>query len=133
MLYWHGMSTSRGPASITPTPLRGGHKVSAARAGDRSPVAPEKSAAMRGRFVGMAVNMFWQLAVAVLVPLIAAVQIGKHFHAETAGVAIGLALAVAASTLVMWRTMQAAANLPVPKLTDAQKRAVKKQYEEDDE
>jgi hypothetical protein len=112
-----------------PTPLRGGHKVSA----DRSPVAPEKSAAMRNRVVFMALNMFWQLAVAVLVPLIAAVQIGKHFHAETTGVVIGLLLAIIASTLVMWRTMQVAASLPVPKLTDAQKRAVSKQYEEDDD
>jgi hypothetical protein len=112
-----------------PTPMRGGHKVST----DRSPVAPEKSAAMRNRFIVMAVNMFWQLAVAVLVPLIAAVQIGKHLHAETAGVVVGLVVAIAASTLIMWRTMQVATNLPVPKLTDAQKRAIKKQYEEDDE
>ena len=88
---------------------------------------------MRNRFVLMAVNMFWQLAAAVLVPLIAAVQIGKHAHAETAGVIIGLVLAVAASTLVMWRTMQIASSLPVPKLTDAQKRKIKKQYDEEDE
>ena len=123
------MSISHGPAVHAPTPLRGGHKVSA----DRSPVAPEKSAAMRNRVVFMALNMFWQLAVAVLVPLIGAVQIGKHFQAETAGVVIGLVLAIAASTAVMWRTMQIASSLPVPKLTAAQKRAVKKQYEEDDD
>jgi drug/metabolite transporter (DMT)-like permease len=112
-----------------PTPIRGGHKVSA----DRSPVAPKKSAAMQNRVVFMALNMFWQLAVAVLLPLIAAVQIGKHAHAETAGVIIGLLLAIVASTAVMWRTMRIAANLPVPKLTDAQKRAIKKQYDEEDE
>jgi len=116
-----------------PTPIRGGHKVSAKQAEDRSPVAPEKSAAMRNRAVFMALNMFWQLAVAVLVPLIAAVQIGKHFHAETAGVIIGLVLAIVASTGVMWRTMRVAASLPVPKLTAAQKRTISKQYEEDDE
>lgn len=129
MLYCHRMSTSHEPAMHAPTPIRGGHKVSA----DRSPVAPEKSAAMRNRFIVMAVNMFWQLAVAVLVPLVAAAQLGKHWHAETAGVVIGLILAIAASTLVMWRTMQVAAHLPIPKLTDAQKRAISRQYEEDDD
>lgn len=112
-----------------PTPIRGGRKASA----DRSPVAPDKSAAMRSRFVSMAINMFWQLAVAVLVPIIAGVEGGKALGAETAGVIAGLVVAVAASTYVMWRTMQVAGSLPVPTLTAAQKKAISKQYEEDDD
>ena len=112
-----------------PTPIRDGHKVST----DRSPVAPEKSSAMRNRFLVVGINMFWQLAVAVLVPLIGCVELGKHYHAETTGVVIGLVLAIAASTAVMWRTMQIVAHLPVPKLTAEQKREIKKQYEEDDD
>jgi hypothetical protein len=45
---------------------------------------------------------------------------------------VGLALALVGSIIVMWRTMQKANHLPVPKLTEAQRRQVQKQYEEDD-
>lgn len=133
---------SHGPAIATPTPLRSGRKASANRVQYAStaknpskasaPVAPEKSAAARGQFVGMALNMMWQLAVAVLVPVIAGVQIGKAAGSELAGTFVGLGVALAASVWVLWRTMQTANRLPVPKLTVDQKRAIRKQYEEED-
>jgi F0F1-type ATP synthase assembly protein I len=96
------------------------------------PVAPGKSAEIRNQFVTMAVTMTWQLAIAVLVPIIAGVQIGKAVHDETTGVIVGLVVAVTGSVVVMRRTVQAANHVEVPKLTPVQKRAVQKQYEEDD-
>lgn len=81
----------------------------------------------------MAVQMSWQLALVVLVPVIGGVELDKMFKTSYI-LFIGLAVAVLGSVVVMWRTMQAANRLPVPKLTAAQKRAVRKAYEaEDDE
>lgn len=85
----------------------------------------------RNQFLVMVLSMSWQLALAVLVPVIAGVQLDKML--DTSFVTfIGLGLAFAASAVVMWRAMQAANRLPVPKLTAAQKREIQKQYEEDD-
>ncbi len=81
----------------------------------------------------MALTMTWQLAIVVLVPIIAGVELGKKAGHESAGTLIGLAVAVLGSIVVMWRTLQTANGLPVPKLTDAQRRAVRKQYEREDE
>ena len=77
--------------------------------------------------------MTWQLALVVLVPVIGGVQLDKAFGTKYVCTFIGLGVALIGTALVMWRTMQAANRLPVPKLTDAQKRMVQKQYEEEDE
>lgn len=80
----------------------------------------------------MAVNMSWQLAVVVLVPVIGGVELDKA-AGTTVYTFIGLGLALVLSGVVMWRAMQTANRLPVPKLTEAQKRAVKKAYEAEDD
>lgn len=80
----------------------------------------------------MALNMSWQLAIAMLVPILIGVQLDKTFDTSHLYVFIGLAIALLTSSAVMWRTMRVANSLPVPKLTTAQKRAIQKQYEEDD-
>ena len=77
--------------------------------------------------------MSWQLAVVVLVPIIGGVELGKALGAPTAWTFAGLAVAFVGSGLVMWRAMQAANKLPVPKLTAEQKREIQKSYEEDDD
>jgi uncharacterized membrane protein len=77
--------------------------------------------------------MSWQLAVVVLVPVIGGVELDKVFHATYVFVIAGLIVAMIGSGAVLWRTMQAANRLPVPKLTDEQKRAIQKSYEEDDD
>lgn len=92
-----------------------------------------KTASARQNFVAMAVSMAWQLAVVVLVPVIGGAELDKAFKTSYVYTLVGLAVAVVGSGLVMWRTVQAANRLPVPKLTAAQKRAVKKSYDEDDE
>jgi F0F1-type ATP synthase assembly protein I len=81
----------------------------------------------------MALNMSWQLAIVVLVPVIGGVALDKHFGTSAAFTLIGLALALLLSGVVMWRTMQVANQLPVPKLSAAQKKAIKKSYDEDDD
>jgi len=79
----------------------------------------------------MALNMTWQLALVVLVPVVLGVQLDKAL--DTSFITfIGLGVAFVGSAGVMWRTMQVANRLPVPKLTAAQKRAVQKSYEEED-
>jgi F0F1-type ATP synthase assembly protein I len=85
------------------------------------------------QFVALALNMSWQLAVVVLVPVVIGVQLDKHAAGDSyMWTFIGLGIALLVSAAVMWRMLQRANKLPVQKLTDAQKRAVKKSYEEDD-
>jgi F0F1-type ATP synthase assembly protein I len=100
--------------------------------GDR-PVEGIDSSRQKSQFVGMAVTMGWQLAVAVLVPVIGGVELDKVFDTAPALLIAGLVIALLASIAVMWRTMQVANRLPVPKLTDSQRRAIKKSYEEEDD
>lgn len=116
------MSISSKPAT-TPTSIEGGTDTGA-----------QKNNPARQQFVAAVVNMSWQLAVVVLIPVVGGFEIGKALHAPTAGLLIGLGVALVASIAVMWRVVQAANRLPVPKLTEAQKRAIRKSYEaEDDE
>ena len=101
-----------------------------AKGGKNTPQIAETSS-QRNQFLTMVLTMSWQLALAVLVPVLAGVQLDKAF--DTSFITfIGLGLAFIGSAVVMWRTMQSANRLPVPKLTEAQKRAIQKQYEEDD-
>lgn len=118
------MSISQ-PALKTPTTTK--------RASTPTPSNTPKNSEARQQFLIAALNMSWQLAVVVLVPVIAAVEIGKKVGSPTAWVLVGLAVAFIGSGLVMWRAMQAANRLPVPKLTDAERRAVQKSYEEEDD
>ena len=77
--------------------------------------------------------MSWQLAAAVLVPLLGGVMLDKKLGTAPVCTLVGLGVALACSAVVMWQAMQAANRLPVPKLTDAQKREIQKSYEEDDD
>lgn len=104
------------------------------KGGQNSPSLDQTRSTVQRQFVQMALNMGWQLAVVVLVPVIVGVQIDNALdltsHAFTF---VGLGLALVGSVIVMWRAMQKANSIPVPKLTDEQKRAIKKSYEEEDE
>jgi hypothetical protein len=79
-----------------------------------------------------AANMSWQLAVVVILPIAGGAWLDKKFNAGNLWVFVGLAVALLASTAVVWRLVQLANRLPVPKLTAAQKRAIQKNYEEED-
>ena len=81
----------------------------------------------------MALNMTWQLAIAVLVPVGAGVLLDHALGTSGVYTYVGLGVALLLSGVVMWHTMQVANKLPVPKLTTEQKRAIQKQYEEEDD
>lgn len=80
----------------------------------------------------MAVDMSWRLALAVLVPIFIGIQLDKTFKTGSTLTVVGLLLGMVGMGFVFWRTLQVANRMPVPKLSAAQKRAIKKQYEEDD-
>jgi hypothetical protein len=113
------MSVKSAPQT-TPTPTKGEVKSSASAINQRS------------FFLSTVLNMSWQLAIVVLVPILAGVWLDKGLKTGDAYTFGGLGLAVLGSIAVMWRTAQAANRLPVPKLTPAQKRAVRKSYEDED-
>lgn len=116
------MSISSKPAT-TPTSIEGGTDTGA-----------QKDNTARQQFVAAVANMSWQLAGVVLIPVVGGFEIGKALGAPTAGVLVGLGIALVGSIAVMWRIVRAANRLPVPKLTEAEKRAIRKSYEaEDDE
>jgi F0F1-type ATP synthase assembly protein I len=119
------MSTLHEPAMHAPTSTKGEQTPSS--------FDPQKTNDMRRQFSIYALNMSWRLAIAVLVPVIGGAELDKKLNTSPRYVFIGLGIALVASIFVLWKTMQAVSSLPVPKLTDAQKKAIKKSYEEEDE
>ena len=69
----------------------------------------------------------------MLVPIIGGFELDKRLKTSPWLTIVGFILAMAGMALVMWRSLQIANSQPVPKLTAAEKRALKKQDEEDDE
>ena len=92
----------------------------------------DKTKSSSGIFISMAIDMSWRLAVAVLVPVIGGIELDKALNTTPAFTIAGFALAMIGISVVLWRTLQVANRLPVPKLTAAQKRELKKQNEEDE-
>lgn len=87
----------------------------------------------RRNFLVYAANMSWQLAVVVLLPVIGGAQLDKHFGDGHAWLFVGLGVAFVASVMVVWRMVQLANSLPVPKLTAAEKREIQRSFKEEDE
>jgi F0F1-type ATP synthase assembly protein I len=125
-------------SSLAPSPTlstHGGSKIDKmlnSHPNKKDAIKPEQISNARGMFLNMAINMSWQLAVVVLVPILAGVKLDKVFGTHNILLFVGLGLALVGSVAVMWRAVQAANRLPVPKLTAEQKRAIKKSYEEED-
>src|SRR5580704_15884074 len=85
-----------------------------------------------GVFVGAALDMSWRLAIVVLLPIVFGAELDKALGVSYL-LFVGLALALVGTVLVMWRTVQVANRLPVPKLTAAQRQAIRKSYEAEDD
>lgn len=66
-------------------------------------------------FVGMALDMSWRLAVAVLVPIIGGFELDTHLGTTPLLTVIGFIIAMIGFGIVIWRTTQAANNLPAHK------------------
>lgn len=81
----------------------------------------------------MAAHLTWQLAIVVLVPVIGGAELDKAMGTHRTWTFIGLGVALVGSILVMWRAVRTANSMPVPKLTEEQKRVIQKQYDEEDD
>jgi F0F1-type ATP synthase assembly protein I len=78
--------------------------------------APNKKAASPSSvFITMALDMSWRLAVAVLVPIIGGFELDKKLDTTPLLTIVGFLLAMGGMALVMWQTLQAANQMPVPK------------------
>lgn len=66
-------------------------------------------------FIGMALDMSWRLALAVLVPIIGGFELDQHFDSEPWLTIVGFLLAAAGMALVMRQIVRAANQVPVPK------------------
>lgn len=82
-----------------------------------SKVTVGKPESPKSVFVTMAMDMSWRLAVAVLVPIIGGYELDSHLGTTPLITLVGFVVAMASAGLVMWRTMQVANKLPVPKAT----------------
>lgn len=115
------MDKSTAARKSTPPIARGGETNS------------ESAQILRRNFLVYAANMSWQLAVVVIVPIAGGATIDKHLRSGHLWTFVGLGLAAVLATAVMWRMVQLTNRLPVPKLTAAQKRAIRKSYEQEDD
>ena len=123
LICYTGVKMSKTPAHQSTSPVAKGGK---------KPLQFEQTPFQRQTFFVMALNMSWQLAVVVLLPVIGGAELDKHLGTRYIFTLIGLLVAVVASSVVVWRALQTANQLPVPKLTAKQKRDIQKSFEEDD-
>ncbi len=132
------MDTSQSAPIATLSALGGGmtaknsHKKSTKRTKGKDTGHAAQSKSAVSIFLKMTLNMSWQLAIAVLLPIIIGAKLDKTYQTNFALTYVGLAVAFLGAILVMWRNMQVANQLPLPKLSEAQKRAIKKAQEEED-
>jgi len=85
-----------------------------------------------GNFLVLGGTMTWQLALVVLIPLVAGAELDKKFKTSPVLTLVGLALALAGTALVLKHIVSLAGKLPVPKLTPAEKARLQKLNEQED-
>jgi F0F1-type ATP synthase assembly protein I len=74
-------------------------------------------------FIGMALDMSWRLAIAVLVPIIGGFKLDEKLKTTPLLTIVGFLLAMGGMALVMWQTLQAANKIPAPKAQTKEKRS----------
>lgn len=62
--------------------------------------------AARSKFFTATLGMGWQLALTVLIPLVAGIQLDKHFNSSPSYTLAGFMLAVAGGAAVVWRSVK---------------------------
>lgn len=83
----------------TPSPKRG----------ESTPTTPVgKTDNPSSVFIGMALDMSWRLAIAVLVPIIGGYELDQRLKLTPLLTITGFLLAMGGMALVMWQTLQAA-------------------------
>lgn len=84
-------------APKTPSPTKEGTEPAA---------RVERSDNYRKEFFGAAMNMSWQLAIVVLVPIIGGFELDKKLDTLPALTIVGFFLAMAGMAAVVWRQLQ---------------------------
>ena len=64
------------------------------------------------QFLGAALNMSWQLAIVVLVPILVGSQLDKRLDLSPTMTVIGFIVAMAGTGVIMWRQLQIYGNGP---------------------
>jgi F0F1-type ATP synthase assembly protein I len=83
--------------------------------GDSKPADfDQQVAAAKQNFIASAMNMSWQLAVVVLVPIIGGFKLDEHLHMAPLLTIVGFLVAMGGMALVLWQQLQRLS--PVPKL-----------------
>ena len=75
----------------------------------------EKTTSHSSIFVGMALDMSWRLAIVVLVPVIGGFKLDQRLDTVPLLTITGFLLAMVGMALVLWRMLQQANQVPVPK------------------
>lgn len=75
----------------------------------------DKSTNHSSVFIGMALDMSWRLAIAVLVPIIGGFELDQRLNTTPLLTITGFVLAMAGMALVLWQMLQTVNQLPVPK------------------
>lgn len=110
-----------------------GYSVPPAASGKKPTQPPPTGLNQRNQFVRLAVTMTWQLALAVLLPIIGGVQLDKVLHSSPLCAILGFLTAGLLAVVVMYSIAKTAAALPVPHLTAQQRKSVQRSYDEEDD
>lgn len=65
--------------------------------------------AAKSKFFSATLEMGWQLALIVLIPLIAGIKLDQHFKSSPSYTLAGFMLAIAGGAMVVWKTVKAVA------------------------
>jgi F0F1-type ATP synthase assembly protein I len=65
--------------------------------------------AAKSKFFSATLEMGWQLALIVLIPLIAGIKLDQHFASSPSYTLAGFMLAIAGGAAVVWRTVKGVA------------------------
>lgn len=84
--------SKRSAPKATPTPVK-------------SEVKPKTSASQKAVFFGAALDMSWQLAVVVLVPIVGGFELDRHLHTSPFLTILGFVLAMLGTFVVMRRML----------------------------
>lgn len=80
----------------TPSPTRGSQPKNSA----------DKTYNPTSQFIGAALNMSWQLAIVVLVPILVGSQLDKRLDVSPTLTVVGFIVAMAGTGYIMWKQMQ---------------------------
>lgn len=76
------------------------------KGGSIPPSEPQKVSAAKQQFMAAALNMSWQLAVVVLLPIVGGFKLDEHFHSLPLWTISGFVLAMLGMAVVVWRQLQ---------------------------